>query len=144
MTSIPAGPQGEGLQSTPDSTTAHSEEPREPAKPAAGLASDKHSADEIEAAHENERWLRRQFEQEHRVLLAMMRLLVSGVGSEGRLMRFWRWLIDDNRSARRMLEGPPPPSESERTLIRRIVAWFRREGGEQESDGDTPVSGRAL
>jgi hypothetical protein len=142
MTSIPPRPDGDGSLSTPDAA-ARSEGVRQPVEPAGEAASDKGLAAEIAAAHENERWLRRQFEQEHRVLLAMMRLLVSGVGSEGRLMRFWRWLIDDYRSARRMLEGPPPPSESERALIRRIVAWFRREGGEPESGGDTPVSGRA-
>ncbi len=133
MTSIPTGQDGEGSRATSEAAG--------PPEPEA--ASVKRLAGEIEIAHESERWLRRQFEQEHRVLLAIMRLLVSGVGGEGRLIRFWRWLIDDYRSERRMLGGPLPPSESQGMLIRRIVVWFSRESVAPENDGDTPVSGGA-
>jgi hypothetical protein len=138
MTSISAGPESKTPQSSPGAV-AGSEEARPPVEP----ASDKLLAEEAQSALERERWLRKQFEQEHQVLLAMMRLLISGVGTEGRLMRFWRWLIDDYRSERRMLEAPPSPSEGERRLVSRIVAWFRRGGVEPASNGDTTFSGSA-
>ena len=54
------------------------------------------------AASERERWLRERFEREHEFTLALMRLLVEGLTRESRAMRFWRWLIDDFRSERRI------------------------------------------
>jgi hypothetical protein len=70
---------------------------------------------------ERERWLRERFEREHEVLLALTRLIIAGLGTESRAMRFWRWLIDDMRSERRMLGT----RGEERMLIRRVLAWFR-------------------
>jgi hypothetical protein len=81
-----------------------------------------------EAALERERWLRDRFEKEHQVTLAMMRLLVAGVRKEGQCMRFWRWLIDDLRSERRLLEEPDNDSWDEAVLLRRVRAWFSRRG----------------
>jgi len=84
---------------------------------------------------QRERWLREQFEKEHQVMLAMMRLLVNGVSGEGRAMRFWRWLIDDLRSERRLLASPNPQGSEEVFVVSRIITWFRglrRTGGESE------------
>src|SRR5258707_2868424 len=58
---------------------------------------------EVGAAREREQWFRDRFEREHQVTLAMMRLLLAGLSSQSRPMRFWRWLIDDFRSERRIL-----------------------------------------
>jgi len=74
---------------------------------------------------QRERWLREQFEKEHQVMLAMMRLLVNGVRGEGRAMRFWRWLIDDLRSERRLMASPDPQGSEEVFVVSRIIAWFR-------------------
>jgi hypothetical protein len=81
-----------------------------------------------EATLERERWLRDRFEKEHQVTLAMMRLLVAGVGKEGQCMRFWRWLIDDLRSERRLLEEPDGDSWKDEMLLRRVRSWFARRG----------------
>ena len=54
---------------------------------------------------ERERWLRAQFEREHQVTMSVMRILLGSVRDEGRLMHFWRWLIDDVRSEHRRLEA---------------------------------------
>lgn len=81
-----------------------------------------------EATLERERWLRDRFEKEHQVTLAMMRLLVAGVRKEGQCMRFWRWLIDDLRSERRLLEEPDGDSWKDEMLLRRVRSWFARRG----------------
>jgi len=60
---------------------------------------------EAEAALERERWLRAQFEREHQVTMSVMRILLGSVGDQSRRMRFWRWLIDDQRSERRRQEA---------------------------------------
>ena len=80
------------------------------------------------ATLERERWLRDRFEKEHQVTLAMMRLLVAGVRKEGQCMRFWRWLIDDFRSERRLLEAPDGDSWKDEVLLRRVRSWFARRG----------------
>jgi hypothetical protein len=76
---------------------------------------------------EPERWLRSRFEREHEFTLALMRLLLEGLSRESRGMRFWRWLIDDLRSERRLTADLSEPSGRERVLIRRVLAWFRRQ-----------------
>ncbi len=97
-----------------------------PAAPPSGQAASAVARDE--AALERERWLRDRFEKEHQVTLAMMRLLVAGVRKEGQCMRFWRWLIDDLRSERRLLEEPDGDSWEEAVLLRRVRSWFARRG----------------
>src|ERR1700682_1765775 len=76
---------------------------------------------EIEAAREREQWLRERFEKEHQVSLALMRLLLAGLSSQGRLMRFWRWLIDDFRAERRLVADPNRESSEERILLNRVL-----------------------
>lgn len=77
------------------------------------------------AESERERWLRSRFEREHEFTLALMRLLLEGLSGGSRAMRFWRWLIDDLRSERRITADLGEPSDRERVLIRRVLAWFR-------------------
>src|SRR5438876_586706 len=74
---------------------------------------------------ERERWLRDRFEREHEFTLALMRLLIEGLSGESRAMRLWRWLIDDFRSERRITADLGRPSDRERVLLRRVLAWFR-------------------
>jgi hypothetical protein len=92
-----------------------------------------------EVALERERWFRNRFEKEHQVTLAMMRLLVAGVRDDGQCMRFWRWLIDDLRSERRLLEEPDGDSWKDEVLLRRVRSWFARRG--RANDGDTGGAG---
>jgi hypothetical protein len=80
------------------------------------------------AALEREQWLRDRFEKEHQVTLALMRLLLAGLSGQSRLMRFWRWLIDDFRSERRLLADPNRELSEERVLINQVLAWFRAQG----------------
>jgi hypothetical protein len=96
-------------------------EPSASGEPVSAVAQD-------EATLERERWLRDRFEKEHQVTLAMMRLLVAGVRKEGQCMRFWRWLIDDLRSERRLLEEPDGDSWKDEMLLRRVRSWFARRG----------------
>lgn len=63
------------------------------------------AAAQLSAALERERWLRTQFEREHQVTMSVMRILLGSVGDQSRRMRFWRWLIDDQRSERRRQEA---------------------------------------
>jgi hypothetical protein len=56
-------------------------------------------------------------------------------------MRFWRWLIDDLRSERRLLEEPDGDSWNERVLLRRVRSWFARRGAGNAGDaGGTGLS----
>ena len=96
--------------------------------PAASLPEPALTVADIEAARERERWLRERFEKEHQVTLALMRLLLAGLSSQGRLMRFWRWLIDDFRSERRILADPHRESSEERVLVNRVLTWAREQG----------------
>lgn len=50
---------------------------------------------------EREQWYRRQIERDRDVMLALSRALTGSIGREHRLMRLWRWMIDDLRSERR-------------------------------------------
>lgn len=84
---------GVAARSKPADDTASSE-----AAPSQRLAA------EMDAALERERWLRAQYEREHQVSLSVMRVLLGNVHDESRLMRFWRWLIDDIRSEKRELD----------------------------------------
>ena len=74
---------------------------------------------------EQERWLRGRFEREHEFTLALTRLLLEGLSGESRAMRFWRWLIDDFRSERRIIADLGQPGDREQMLLRRVIAWFR-------------------
>jgi len=55
----------------------------------------------------------------------MMQLLIGGIARESRAVRFWRWLIDDLRSERRLLSDANHAGD-ERRLISLISAWVRR------------------
>jgi hypothetical protein len=103
----------------------------EPA-PADGTAAEANAgppiAEEPQAAIEREHWLRRRFEQEHEVALALMRLLLAGLSHEGRARRFWRWLIDDFRSERRLVADAGRTTDNERMLLRRVLAWLGDRG----------------
>jgi hypothetical protein len=104
-------------------------EPSASGEPVSAVAQD-------EATLERERWLRDRFEKEHQVTLAMMRLLVAGVRKEGQCMRFWRWLIDDLRSERRLLEEPDGDSWKDEVLLRRVRSWFARRGAGNAGDAN--------
>jgi hypothetical protein len=107
-----------------------------PPEPVAGVG----KADDTEA---RERWLRQRFEKEHEVTLALMRLLLAGLSSQSRRSRFWRWLIDDFRSERRLLADGRELNE-ESVLINRVLAWFREQtffGSRPGSDGHVEGSG---
>src|SRR5437868_1543519 len=77
-----------------EAVTVAAAEPPDPASPA------------DERAREREQWFRDRFDKERQVTLALMRLLLAGLSSQGRRIRFWRWLIDDFRSERRILAEP--------------------------------------
>jgi hypothetical protein len=96
--------------------------------PAASLPEPALTVAELEAARERERWLRERFEKEHQVTLALMRLLLAGLSGQGRLMRFWRWLIDDFRSEKRILADPHRESSEERILVNRVLIWAKEQG----------------
>jgi hypothetical protein len=120
-----------------DETPAPANQPPpapEPApEPAVGVAAadaiaDPPAAEEPQSAIEREHWLRSRFEKEHEVTLALVRLLLAGISHEGRAKRFWRWLIDDFRSERRLAAAPDAPAGSDRMLIRRVLAWLGDRG----------------
>jgi hypothetical protein len=93
---------------------------------------------------ERERWFRERFEKEHEVTLALMRLLLAGLTSQSRPSRFWRWLIDDFRSERRLLADRHRESNEERILINRVLAWFREQawfGSRRGAGGHVEGSG---
>ena len=95
-------------------------------------------------AQARERWFRDRFEKEHEVTLALMRLLLAGLNSQSRRSRFWRWLIDDYRSERRLLADRYRESNEESVLINRVLAWFREQGffgSRRHSDGHAEGSG---
>src|SRR6516225_3802217 len=107
-----------------------------PPEPAAGV----NKADDTEA---REHWFRERFEKEHEVTLALMRLLLAGLSSQSRRSRFWRWMIDDFRSERRLLADRRETNE-ESVLINRVLAWFRGQtffGSRPGSDGHVEGSG---
>jgi hypothetical protein len=95
-----------------------------------------------EAALERERWLRDRFEREHQITLAMMRMLLAGVRSEAPGMRFWRWLIDDLRSERRLLEAPDGEGSTDGMLLARLRLWFTRRGATGNGDSGCPESSK--
>jgi hypothetical protein len=74
----------------------------------------------------------------------MMRLLVAGVRNEGQYMRFWRWMIDDLRSERRLLEDPDGDSWKDEVLLRRVRGWFARRGGADNDAGGAGLSERGV
>ncbi len=95
-------------------------------------------------AEGRERWFRERFEKEHEVTLALMRLLLAGLTSQSRLSRFWRWLIDDFRSERRVLADRYRETDEEKVLIDRVLAWFREQaffGRRRGPDGHVEGSG---
>jgi hypothetical protein len=94
------------------------------------------------AESERERWLRGRFEREHEFTLALMRLLLEGLSSESRAMRFWRWLIDDLRSERRITAELGEPGDRERLLLRRVLAWFRERGFDRSNRSPPATSDR--
>src|SRR5260221_6116174 len=96
---------------TPEATPAPHPDPPvpEPAPEegaATGASASPPIAEEPQTAIEREHWLRGRFEREHEAALALMRLLLAGISHEGRARRFWRWLIDDFRSERRLVADP--------------------------------------
>jgi hypothetical protein len=105
----------------------------EPAAPSSPVA----VAEPERAESERERWFRERFDREHEVLLSLTRLLISGLDTESRAMRFWRWLIDDLRSERR-LTADFGTNDEETRLVRRVVAWFR----ERRFDRSSPIPPR--
>ena|SRR6516225_201411 len=108
-----------------------------PPEPAAGVT----KADDTEA---REHWFRERFEKEHEVTLALMRLLLAGLSSQSRRSRFWRWLIDDFRSERRLLADRYRESSEESILINRVLAWFREQtslASRRGSDGHVEGNG---
>lgn len=79
---------------------------------------------EAETALERERWLRTQFEREHRVTMSVMRILLGSLHEESRRMRLWRWLIDDVRSENRREEALYGRDERiEAVFGRRLGTW---------------------
>jgi hypothetical protein len=108
-----------------------------PPEPAPDVA----KADDTEA---REHWFRQRFEKEHEVTLALMRLLLAGLSSQSRRSRFWRWLIDDFRSEKRLLADRYRESSEESILVNRVLAWFREQtsfGSRRGSDGHVEGSG---
>jgi hypothetical protein len=102
--------------------------------------------EELRAERAREAWLRERLEKEHQVTLAFMRLLLVGLSREGRATRFWRWLIDDFRSERRMLADSDRATGEERKLINRILVWLRERGfagNRGGPDGYSETSGPA-
>jgi hypothetical protein len=90
---------------------------------------------ERRVAVEREHWLRRRFDKERRVTLAMLQLLIDGVHREHRATRFWRWLIDDFRSERRLMAKDEDP-ESEAALARIIGARLAEREAEAPEAAD--------
>ncbi|MDF2619500.1 MAG: hypothetical protein K0S00_2159 [Xanthobacteraceae bacterium] len=85
---------------------------------------------EAEAALERERWLRAQFEREHRVTMSVMRILLGSIHEESRRMRFWRWLIDDLRSEHRRQEALYGTDERiDAAFGRRLGTWHGERHG---------------
>jgi hypothetical protein len=82
--------------------------------------------DEREAL-ERERWLRDQIDKERMLLLLFGRHVVHALAHEPAILRFWRWLIDDLRSARReeaeQLTGRRPAGSLARLGIWLRYAW---------------------
>lgn len=98
-----------------------------------------------EAALERERWLRDRFDREHHVTLAMMRMLLLGVRSESPGMHFWRWLIDDLRSERRLLEAPDGEGWTDGMILALLRSWFTRQGATGNGDSGRPeISERGI
>jgi hypothetical protein len=111
------------------------------AAPPPAPAPDVGRANDTEA---REHWFRQRFEKEHEVTLALMRLLLAGLSSQSRRSRFWRWLIDDFRSEKRLLDDRYRESSEESILINRVLAWFREQtslGSRRGSDGHVEGSG---
>jgi hypothetical protein len=83
--------------------------------------------DDREAALERERWLRDQVDKERMLLLLFGRHVVHALAHEPPILRFWRWLIDDLRSARReeaeQLTGRHEPGALTRWAVRLQRAW---------------------
>jgi len=94
----------------------------------------------LQASIERERWLQRRFEAEHRVLVTLMRLLLTGLGTESRAMRFWRWLIDDLRSERRMIADATRATDQEGALLSRVNSWMRSRGIDTNDPGPPRLS----
>jgi hypothetical protein len=114
-----------------------------PLEEASGSGPQAHVAGNGVAALERERWFRDRFEKEHQVTLAMMRLLVAGVRNEGPLMRFWRWMIDDLRSERRLLDGTDGDRWKDEVVLRRVRGWLARRGADSDANG-TGLSERGV
>ena len=74
-----------------------------------------------------ERWLRDQVDKERMLLLLFGRHVVHALAHEPSALRFWRWLIDDLRSARReeaeLLSGRREPGTLARLANRLPRAW---------------------
>src|SRR5882672_6667477 len=98
-----------------------------PAAAAAPADSAAPRPDDRDAALERERWLRDQIDKERMLLLLFGRHVVRALAHEPPLLRFWRWLIDDLRSARReeaeQLTGRRETGALARLAIRLRRAW---------------------
>jgi len=83
--------------------------------------------DDRDAALERERWLREQIDKERMLLLLFGRHVVRALAHEAPVLRFWRWLIDDLRSAHReeaeQLSGVRQPGGLSRLAVRLQRVW---------------------
>ena len=98
------------------------------ATPAAAAARDASAAppvDERGAALERERWLRDQIDKERMLLLLFGRHVVHALAHEPPILRLWRWLIDDLRSARRE-EAEQLTGRREEGSLGRLAIWLRQ------------------
>jgi hypothetical protein len=111
-------------ETPPTSSAAEAPAPEMPPAATASMAAMPARPDELQASLARERWLRDHFEQEHQIIMALLRLLVAGLGDDSRPMRFWRWLIDDLRSERRIRSEPGQAAAEERLLVQRVLYWL--------------------
>jgi hypothetical protein len=83
------------------------------------------AAEDPNAALERERWLRDQIDKERMLLLLFGKHVVHALAHEPPILRFWRWLIDDLRSARRE-EAELLSGRREAGALGRLTIWLRQ------------------
>jgi hypothetical protein len=98
-----------------------------PVAASASAANPESRPDDRAAALERERWLREQIDKERMLLLLFGRHVVRALAHEAPILRFWRWLIDDLRSAQReeaeQLSGVRHHGGFTRLTVRLRRAW---------------------
>ena len=98
--------------------------------------------EDLNAAHERERWLRDHLDRERAENLLLLRYL--SVQREPALMRFWRWLIDDLRSERPVAraaahaEAPASSPVHRPGMAERFKRWSENLADRFQKKGETP------